>query len=46
MKKNILLTIEYDGSVFHGWQRQPDKPHGAGTSGADAVIASGQQHQR
>lgn len=24
MKRNFLLTIAYDGSVFHGWQRQPE----------------------
>ena len=26
MERNFLLTIEYDGTGFSGWQRQPDKP--------------------
>lgn len=26
MTKNFKLTIEYDGSAYHGWQRQPDLP--------------------
>jgi tRNA pseudouridine38-40 synthase len=26
MKKNFSLTIEYDGSAYHGWQRQKNEP--------------------
>lgn len=26
MRKNFKLTIEYDGSRYHGWQRQPENP--------------------
>lgn len=26
MEKNFCLTIEYDGTGYHGWQRQPNGP--------------------
>ncbi len=29
--RNIKLTIEYDGSGFNGWQKQPNKLNIQGT---------------
>ncbi|MBW1995725.1 MAG: tRNA pseudouridine(38-40) synthase TruA, partial [Deltaproteobacteria bacterium] len=26
MRKNFKLTIEYDGTCYHGWQRQSKEP--------------------
>ncbi|RPJ81874.1 MAG: tRNA pseudouridine(38-40) synthase TruA, partial [Deltaproteobacteria bacterium] len=26
MKKNFSLAIEYDGTAYHGWQRQKNEP--------------------
>ena len=50
MIKNFKLTIEYDGSRYHGWQRQKENPTVQGeiekalkkmTSKAVTVIGSG-----
>lgn len=36
--RNIKLTIEYDGSNFNGWQKQPNKLNIQGT--IEEVIKS------
>ncbi len=38
MQRNILISIEYDGTNFHGWQRQPEQRTVQGT--LEKVISS------
>ncbi len=45
MNRNILLTIEYDGTGFHGWQRQPGLRTAQGVLEEGLSRITGQQIQ-
>ncbi|MFH1706425.1 MAG: tRNA pseudouridine(38-40) synthase TruA [Planctomycetota bacterium] len=40
--RNIKLTLEFDGTAYHGWQVQPDRPTVQGTLAAAAQKALGE----
>ena len=43
MEKNVLLTIEYDGTSFSGWQRQPEARTVQGTVERILTELTGEQ---
>jgi len=43
MTKNFKLTIEYDGSAYHGWQRQSTRPTIQGTIEKALKTMTGRQ---